>query len=524
MHAYMNAYKKVISETLKLCHKASRLAPRSGIVQVLQAWAHMVEGNVPAALAICKHERWLQARALGRKSPRAPKEGKSACEPEDDTLPAAAELWLIAARALHLSGDTAAAKHVLGRALSRNFHSCTPQPRSCQPGTRQAAVGSIGTTADGVGTSTRDRQRLVREARYETGLMDSLAAALASASRLCAQGRHALAVQELVAAEKLDRGNLVFAAQAMCAKGEARVGLGNHLSAIADATEALKLASRAEAVTGHPPPHVGERPYMVLAQASRALGRYTAALGNLSAADMLVAPDSDRARAIGEAREAVRREREAAEHDGLRQQGFAGFREAFARARAAASDPSGGAEHPAFRAASSGGARWEYSARSREHWDAEFRQAYAAFTSQRQEPGRRHRANRFPWEDDAAPSPHADPFAPPAGRSAPAGSDWARRPSSAGTSGGQSSADGRGGAHTRSGFYGVLGVPVTASGAEIKKAYMKLALKFHPDKCTGPNKPAAEERFKQVPLCMHSRAVFVVRCCAPVIVHCFVLG
>ena len=84
-------------------------------------------------------------------------------------------------------------------------------------------MGSIGTTADGVGTSTRDRQRLVREARYETGLMDSLAAALASASRLCAQGRHALAVQELVAAEKLDRGNLVFAAQAMCAKGEARL-------------------------------------------------------------------------------------------------------------------------------------------------------------------------------------------------------------------------------------------------------------------------------------------------------------
>ena len=83
---------------------------------------------------------------------------------------------------------------------------------------------------------------------------------------------------------------------------------------------------------------------------------------------------------------------------------------------------------------------------------------------------------------------------------------------------------GGGGAHTRSGFYGVLGVPVTASGAEIKKAYMKLALKFHPDKCTGPNKPAAEERFKQVPLCMHSRAVFVVRCCAPVIMHCFVLG
>src|SRR3954465_543228 len=50
---------------------------------------------------------------------------------------------------------------------------------------------------------------------------------------------------------------------------------------------------------------------------------------------------------------------------------------------------------------------------------------------------------------------------------------------------------------TKRDYYEVLGVTRTADGEEIKRAYRRLAMKYHPDRNQGESKSEAEIKFKE---------------------------
>ncbi|KAG0459940.1 hypothetical protein HPP92_023068 [Vanilla planifolia] len=56
----------------------------------------------------------------------------------------------------------------------------------------------------------------------------------------------------------------------------------------------------------------------------------------------------------------------------------------------------------------------------------------------------------------------------------------------------------RNGRVASSSYYAVLGVSPGASAAEIRAAYRKLAMKWHPDRCAGVRIEEANERFQQI--------------------------
>ncbi len=81
-------------------------------------------------------------------------------------------------------------------------------------------------------------------------------------------------------------------------------------------------------------------------------------------------------------------------------------------------------------------------------------------------------------------------------RPPPGNFNWANKEGASAASGRR---EGRvGGGQTQATHYSVLGVSPTATESEIKKAFHKLALLFHPDKVPEEDKIKTEEKFKLI--------------------------
>jgi hypothetical protein len=175
----------LVADTRKLCGRAADLAPAAAEPRVLAIWAHMVAANVSGAVALCGAQGLVKCTTGGGDgaSGHARRGGGGGGE---SPLPEAPEIWILAGRALHLSGLVADAKAVLNKAIACNLKARPPAALDASlalaaPAPAQALVDAIRTTSE---LSDRDVQRLVRECRYELALIQRLSATLQSAPRL----------------------------------------------------------------------------------------------------------------------------------------------------------------------------------------------------------------------------------------------------------------------------------------------------------------------------------------------------
>ena len=173
-----------MADTLKLCAKAAGVAPGASQPLVLQAWAYMVAGNVTAVLDVCAADALLsfdigETNRTARSTKR-PKVSKGGARQLEQALPEAPELWVMAGRALHLSGRGADARRLLAIAVARNVETRASHPLADPPlapistGPLMSSPSARVPLARLPQMTSRDVQRLVRECRYEMTLIDKL--------------------------------------------------------------------------------------------------------------------------------------------------------------------------------------------------------------------------------------------------------------------------------------------------------------------------------------------------------------
>ena len=455
------------NHAMGLAEKAQLLAPAAVLPTVLKVQALLVNGEYAAAAAVCETTMLLPSQMPDV----APNSSTSRGPPGvGGRVPLCAELWLLHARALHLAGRFDVSQKLLRCAVSSGLVNAEALADAaataaverlsihpdCSRGGKMAAVPVLAPRL-----SASEMSVLQDLCGKELAMLNKLQDGRNRGNIAFQNRKYAEAVAAYTHAMSLAPQHPEFMAALFCNRAAAQMAMGRPQKAFEDCTSSLSYK-----------PHDNIRALLRRARASQSHGRFREAVADLEAILAIVPSLKASGRPAEVDLSDLQRELSFCQGQANKQARDEGEERVRQEAEDVREEAMGGDGKASERSSS-----WW-------HWQhGKFAKMGASAFARDSQGG--------PQNAWARGADYKQKFR---GKAAASGFKWGGS-----GAGGTRPRDGvdRAVRHPES-HYGVLGVSADASESEIKKAFHKLALQYHPDKVAESQVATAEEKFKQV--------------------------